>query len=118
MRLRAIAAATATAAAMAGCGSTAASRPVTVASAGRQDNIQVCRNYAKQRAWDKSLTFPTLADAIKLETAVDVDWGNTAPGTQLSKDLGAMWGDMTNRTPVYAASERVFTDCESLGVSF
>jgi hypothetical protein len=59
----------------------------------------------------KHVTYPTMADALKLEGYVAADDAQAQPGTQLRRDLDAMAADYRKGQSPYAASKRVYLDC-------
>lgn len=110
-----------TALAAAACGSNHPSvTTVRNATTPVSDNVRVCRNYEKQRAWEKGLAQPTVADAIQFSGDIQVDWQNTQPHTRLSGAFSAMWHDgSASKWAAYrAASAAVLSGCEALGVKF
>ena len=105
----------AVAAAIAGCGGSAAAHPAPSPAAG---NVRVCEHYAVQRAHILGLAEPTAADALKFIGWVTADAGQAVPGTALARDLATMHKAQLNDGPVYAVSGRVLKDCQALGVKF
>jgi hypothetical protein len=79
-------------------------------------NVRVCQHYARQRAWVKNLTYPTMADALKFVEYVAAD--DAESSGQLHHDLAAMSAAEAAGRSSYAASGRVLADCEALGVKF
>jgi len=72
-------------------------------------NPTVCRHYLAQRRWVLSITQPTLADAVQMETDVAVD-AEQAYG-KLRRDLDSMSAAMSAGQSPHAASVRVYDDC-------
>jgi hypothetical protein len=92
----------------AGCGSGAA--PAHEAGT----NTLVCRHYLTQRHWARSLTYPTLADAVKYAGYISADAAQATPGTRLAADLKADLAAGLHNGPVAAAAARVLRDCRSV----
>jgi hypothetical protein len=102
-----------------GCSSAA---PMSAASAVQgagtaADRALVCHHYMKQRAWIRSITSPTLADALQAETDIAVDVTQSEGTGKLHADLAAMYRAGKAGKDIHGLSEVVYKDCAAIGVT-
>ena len=103
----------------AGCSSAA---PMSAASAvqgtgNTADRVLVCHHYMKQRAWIRSITSPTLSDAIQAETDIAVDVTQSEGTGKLHADLAAMYRAGKAGHDIHGLSELVYQDCAAIGIT-
>lgn len=82
------------------------------------NNVRVCEHYRIQRAKLLNNATPTLATAVQVAVWVGADAAQATPGSPLARDLNQMVADIQHSRSDYAASKRVYTDCQALGVKF
>lgn len=73
----------------------------------------VCQHYATQLAWARSVASPTLADAVKWQTDIDLDVAESHG--HLHQDALAMQKAGSSTSP---AAHRMMVDCQATGVKF
>ena len=81
------------------------------------DRALVCHHYMKQRAWIRSITKPTLADAIQAETDIAVDVTQSEGTGKLHADLAAMYRAGKAGHDIHGLSELVYQDCAAIGIT-